>query len=96
MLKFCCEMMAKNVKSKTVFYDLRFDEIGIYNRGSLFHSYTTINYCPWCGQKLPSTEEIVEKWFEELEQLGFEDPRNDDIPQKYKTDEWRRKNESAE
>ena len=45
-----------------------------------------INFCPWCGKKLPASKR--EAWIAELEQLGYDTPFSSDIPDKYKTDEW--------
>jgi hypothetical protein len=63
-----------------------FDEYGIFihDGGS---SLTLINFCPWCGSKLPESKR--DRWVEELEKLGFTDPfLRDDIPEEFKTDEW--------
>jgi hypothetical protein len=45
----------------------------------------TIQYCPWCGAKLP--EDLGDRWFDEIEALGFE-PGDPNIPSKYQTEEW--------
>ena len=68
-----------------VYYDDRFDTYGIivHDGG---HSSVVMAFCPWCGTKLPNSKE--EQWFAELEKLGFDDPHETDIPDKYKTDEW--------
>ena len=49
------------------------------------HSVITIEYCPWCGTKLPSS--LADEWFDQLDQLGLEpgDPR---IPEPLKSDAW--------
>ena len=65
-----------------------FDEYGI-NCVEDESSYILIEYCPWCGRKLPSSKR--EKWFDELEKLGIEDPLCEEmIPQKYKNSCWRK------
>jgi hypothetical protein len=48
-------------------------------------SYKLIDYCPWCGVKLPTS--LREQWFKEIYQLGFE-PGSDNIPVEYQTDAW--------
>ena len=81
-----------NTKSKRKFhaddilcYIPEFDEYGIVIHDSGL-SYIKIEYCPWCGQKLPDTKRNL--WFEELEKLGIEDPSEDNIPEKFNSDEW--------
>ena len=98
MVKFCCADMRShiflidqnivldgNVSDKVVHYSSRFNEYGIpMNDG---YSYILISYCPWCGSKLPDS--LRERWFEELEELGFENLLfNNDIPTEYKTSQW--------
>lgn len=66
-------------------YNMRFDEYGlkIWDCGS---SSIIIEFCPWCGEKLPDSKR--DKWFDELEKLGIKDPWTDKIPNPYLTDEW--------
>ncbi len=96
--KFCCERMqlaatyeCKDCHDKwqcgdqLIHYDLVFDEYGliIHDGGA---SYILIEYCPWCGDKLPVSKR--DRWFDELEDLGFNDPVDKDIPEKYKSNAW--------
>ncbi len=78
-------------------YESMFDEYGIIIHATVFdesgniiheggHSVVVISFCPWCGAKLPESKRS--RWFEELEQLGFSDPWGQDIPAKFKTNEW--------
>lgn len=71
-----------------VVYVEKFDEYGlvIHDGGS---SYVVIQYCPWCGRRLPEAKR--DRWFEELEALGFDDPAEQDIPTDFKTDAWWKK-----
>ena len=95
---FCCERMKDNINFKCsqhdnkydcpdaiIDYFLKFDEYGIivHDGGT---SIITINYCPFCGEKLPESKRDL--WFDELEKLGYDDPFDQDIPKKYKSDEW--------
>ena len=52
-------------------------------------SYKIINYCPWCGLRLP--ESLRDQWFDEIRRLGLE-PGSEDLPIDYRTDSWWRKN----
>ena len=46
----------------------------------------TIAHCPFCGAKLPDSK--ADRWFEEIEALGFTNPLDANIPQAYKSDAW--------
>lgn len=54
-----------------------------------------MDYCPWCGTKLP--ENLREEWFETLErEYGIETDIGEardrtDIPQEFWSDEWWKK-----
>ena len=66
-------------------YVEKFDEYGIiiHDGGS---SYILIDYCPWCGKKLPMSKRDL--WFDELEKLGFENPFAEEIPKEFESDAW--------
>lgn len=53
------------------------------------HTSTLIDFCPWCGSKLPESRQKL--WYETLYSLGFGDPGEQDIPEEFNTDEWWRK-----
>ena len=100
MVNVCCEDMQNNVCiidqkifssecDKTIYYSSRFDEYGIPIRDGergCATSYILINNCPWCGKKLPESKRNA--WFDALEELGFDSPLDEDIPEKFKTAEW--------
>ncbi len=90
MTRFCCEEMRLHItESHLVDYDERFDEYGIYYHEDNV-SVQLIQYCPWCGRKLPESRR--DDWFEELEQLGYENPLLCDyIPAAYQSAQWRKK-----
>ncbi len=75
---------------KTVYYCSKFDEYGIpiYDgENGAANSYVLIDYCPWCGKRLPSSKR--DEWFSALEKLGIENPLEvENIPEKFKTSEW--------
>ena len=50
-------------------------------------SQMIINNCPWCGTKLPESKRDL--WFDTLESIGYDDPWEQNIPQKYKSKLWR-------
>lgn len=94
-MKHCCERMRYFLKKSSenldfdsddiMYYAIKFDEYGIviHDSGT---SYITIQFCPWCGKKLPDSKRSL--WFDELEKLGIEDPTEEEIPKEFKTDEW--------
>lgn len=93
----CCQSMKKAVSSPhegadchaspdcLIDYNCKFDEYGIviHDGGS---SVLTIEFCPWCGSKLPESRR--DEWFEELERIGITDPQDKTIPAKYLSNEW--------
>jgi len=68
-----------------IIYVKKFNEYGIkiMDGGS---SSIMIKFCPWCGKQLPESKRDL--WFDELESIGINDPWNENIPDKYQTDEW--------
>ncbi|MBK1884552.1 hypothetical protein JIN85_19205 [Luteolibacter pohnpeiensis] len=67
-------------------YSAKFDEYGIivHDGGS---SSISIDYCPWCGSKLPEPQR--DRWFDELEKLGITDPIEQEIPEVFADGRWR-------
>jgi hypothetical protein len=48
-----------------------------------------LNYCPWCGSRLPMS--LREVWGERLDQLGIYDPLGDEkerVPPMFQDDSW--------
>jgi hypothetical protein len=100
MNSHCCESMREQVEFTCEQHASRFDcpdaLIGyllvLNEYGLIVHdggtSAVNIAFCPWCGTKLP--ESLRERWFTELAALGFDEPLVQDIPERYKSDEWYR------
>lgn len=98
MKKFCCDQMEKQItlacekhEDEYACPDVLIDYSDIFDEyGIIIHdggcSSITINFCPWCGKKLPESKRDL--WFDTLEKLGYEDPFDQDIPEKYKSDAW--------
>jgi len=89
---FCCEKIEYylNLEDEIISYIEKFDEYGIpVPDGG--NSHIVISHCPWCGSRLPESKR--DKWFDELERSGFENPLFDEtIPVEYKTSAWFLKN----
>lgn len=91
LIKNMCEKLKRfssedfDNEDTPILYTRKFDEYGlkIWDGGT---SSLLIENCPWCGQKLPESKR--DRWFDELEKLGFKRPFTDEIPGKYLTDEW--------
>jgi hypothetical protein len=77
-----------NDNCSLIYYGEKFDEFGIiiHDGGN---SFLEINYCPWCGKRLPQSKR--NRWFDELEKLGYETPLEMDIPNEYKSSKWYKK-----
>ena len=97
-MKCCCEKMDFFVNQKCdvhnniyecpdiiILYEDRYDEYGIIIHDS-GESYIKIEFCPWCGKKLPKSKR--ELWFQELENKGYENPFEEDIPEEFNSSKW--------
>lgn len=97
-MKHCCETMSAKIELQCdmhsdqfscpdvlISYLEKFDEYGIiiHDGGS---AVAGIKFCPWCGTKLPESKR--DRWFSELEAMGFDDPSEQDIPEKYCSSKW--------
>ena len=98
--KPCCETMRYHLTNRCqehaddpyacpdalVSYVAKFDEYGIivHDGGP---SSVLIQFCPWCGKKLPESQR--DRWFDEIERLGFSGPDDARIPKAYKSAAWR-------
>lgn len=66
-----------------VIYSPKFDEYGIvvHDGGQ---SYVLIQFCPWCGDRLPESKR--DEWFDELERRGIH--YTSAVPPEFETDAW--------
>ncbi|MGC4093049.1 MAG: hypothetical protein QM756_35210 [Polyangiaceae bacterium] len=94
----CCTDMARSVSTQCDEHADRFDcpdallhySPKFCEYGLIVHDGGTatclIQFCPWCGTQLPESQRT--RWFDELERLGFSDPNDPAIPQRFLSDEW--------
>ena len=86
--QFCCEDMLYNImETHSVTYNEIFDEysIKVVEDGV---SCFTLNFCPWCGIKLPASQRS--EWFSRLEAMGITEPfLQEKIPSEYRNSDWR-------
>ena len=84
----CCFEMKKHIEEKEVAIEycnsFRSYGIKVLDGGS---SVQRINFCPWCGKKLPRElgTELSKIVFEELKLDGYDDSR---LPAEFQSDEW--------
>jgi hypothetical protein len=95
MMQHCCNIMEEYATHKNASLEYS-PETRAYDL--LLHDNSPgtrqpILYCPWCGTKLP--KDLGEEWAEMVEkELGLKsvwDIEWNEIPDKYKTDEWWKK-----
>jgi hypothetical protein len=93
---FCCAEMKDRLEFKCsqhadpfecpdnlVIHNEVFDEYGliVHDGGP---SYVLIDFCPWCGTRLPESQR--DRWFDETEAKGFTE---ETMPPEYRTGAWR-------
>jgi hypothetical protein len=71
-----------------IFNSEKFDEYGIIIKDG-GRSVSSIQYCPYCGTKLPASKR--DDWFDMLEKLGFDNPLDQDIPEEFLSGAWYKK-----
>ena len=89
-MKYCCEQMRFHIneREKIIGYIPRTRSIGINISDSTMQ---LINFCPWCGTKLPKSLE-QEMGDILIDTLGLDDIDDDPhMPEEFKTDEWWKK-----
>ena len=67
-----------------VTYIEKFDEYGLIIHDGGW-SFLEINFCPWCGAKLPESKRA--EWFTRLEAIGIESD-DDEPPDEFKSGAW--------
>ncbi|MEH6473404.1 MAG: hypothetical protein V7752_19415, partial [Halopseudomonas sp.] len=81
----CCEDMAEALKDHEhpLYYSGAYQEFGLLLSSEFEHS--VLNYCLWCGSKLPDSRR--DEWFDKLEVMGI-DPWEHDIPIHFLNSSW--------
>lgn len=105
-MTFCCEHMKNELEDGRIAmsYSPKFRSCSIYvidwfypkekirSLKDIIHCRAIINYCPWCGKKLPT--DLGDIWFDTLRtEYGLENPCDDKskIPEEFKSDKWWKK-----
>lgn len=99
-MNHCCAQMKDAVEFKCtihadpyecpdnlIMYVEKFDEYGliVHDGGT---AKMEISFCPWCGSRLPESKR--DRWFDELEHLGYDNPSEQDIPERFQSGAWYR------
>ena len=74
-------------------YNLITDEYGLPIRDG-GGSVLIIRHCPFCGTPLPASK--ADRWFEDVEALGFTNYSDENIPAAYKSDAWWRRDKKQD
>ena len=90
---FCCDSMNIAIKeNKIIDYDITVREYGMRFRKN---RVKMLNFCPWCGIKLP--KDLIGELYDVLEK-EYNIPWRDadifeytNVPDEFKTDEWWKK-----
>jgi hypothetical protein len=85
---YCCDELKDIIQNDEThfYYNKKYREFVINYKEGFGGGVQLVNYCPWCGTKL--IDELSDRWFQELEKLGFDEPFDQEIPEEFKTDEW--------
>ncbi|MGN9756752.1 DUF6980 family protein [Streptomyces sp. SD31] len=77
-------MRSRTSPDALVGFSARFQEYGLilHDGGT---SSITIDFCPWCGRRLPASQR--DRWFDELERRGI-DPGEDEVPAEFQDGRW--------
>lgn len=87
--QYCCEAMKRSLEDGRVMIGYSPSFRRYYIPLSWPHQSTQgINYCPWCGTKLPKP--LINEWHEILEkEYGITSfHTSPDYPNEFDTDEW--------
>ncbi|GAA2250419.1 hypothetical protein GCM10010232_42900 [Streptomyces amakusaensis] len=97
MTDHCCEAMSLRANAPCdrhgdpfacpdalIRFSAEFQEYGliVHDGGT---SIITIDFCPWCGRRLPESQR--DRWFDELERRGI-DPGEDEVPAEFRDARW--------
>lgn len=97
MTHHCCEEMDRRVNVRCDQHDDPYDcpdaliefRAEFQEYGLIIHdggtSGITIDFCPWCGRRLPESQR--DQWFDEMERRGI-DPWEDEVPAEFQDDRW--------
>ena len=95
-MEHCCESMdflCKRDNTITCYIDTRGYRLLLDKADQIDGTHERLEYCPWCGSKLP--EDLTYKIEEVLEkEYGITDPwdtEEDKVPAEFHTDEWWKK-----
>jgi hypothetical protein len=82
-----CEVHPNSLECPDILinYSPQYDEYSLPVRDGGLAS-VKINFCPWCGASAPESKR--DRWFDELAELGFDEPHQQKIPPQFQNDAW--------
>lgn len=91
-MKHCCDHMQMMIdEEKSIVFIPEFREYGVPIRDG-GNSFLVMEYCPWCGSKLPAS--LREEYFDLLEKSGISYPCPKDLlPVAMRSEKWWQENE---
>ncbi len=86
-MKHCCDHMQMMIdEEKSIVFIPEFREYGVPIRDG-GNSFLVMEYCPWCGSKLPGS--LREEYFDLLEKSGISYPCPKDLlPEAMHSEKW--------
>ncbi|AIL66129.1 hypothetical protein NOVO_09075 [Rickettsiales bacterium Ac37b] len=89
----CCKDMVFHIAHKEIHFSYldRTREYVIHYM-DIFgeNSVQIVNFCPWCGAKLPKS--LRDEYFDIIyDELGMDDEFDPNLPEEFKSDEWWKK-----
>ena len=97
--EYCCDKMDYYVdqslkeEHELIRYEPESRDYYLILHGKNFGMYSGIDYCPWCGKKLPKS--LEKEWCKVIkEKFGLDNvfaEEWEELPKEFKTDEWWKK-----
>lgn len=89
--RWCCERLeyATNSEELPVVYNAAFRTWGIEYRSGYGGGKLLLDYCPWCGERLPSR--LTDVWFDRMDSMGIDADLSMDnpaIPDEMRDERW--------
>lgn len=100
-MNHCCERMNQELCKHCAIHNNKYDcPDSLIEYDQIFNEYSIIihdggnssieiNYCPWCGSKLPDS--LRSDWFEKLYDMNIDPYDDNNIPTEFKSNQWRLK-----
>jgi hypothetical protein len=94
IMQYCCDRLNRYIEDRRIpiNYSAKFREYYL-PLGCKSSAIQLIDYCPWCGTKLPVS--LNDEYISILDEYGIDDYFDEEqlkrLPPEFKTDEWWKK-----